>query len=84
MRKRRSPLLGVGVALAVGAFGTVALGGGRPMRTYEDCQKLAGSDTDGERVWCVTCVARTDPPGRWLYDPAAPAGQRCRPDDGKR
>jgi hypothetical protein len=82
MGKRRYSVLGV--AAFVGVAGTVGLAvAGQPLRTATECQKLAGSDTDGERGWCLTCVSRTDPPGKWMYDPNAPAAKRCQPDKGK-
>jgi hypothetical protein len=53
---------------------------GHESRTVAECEKLPGSATAGERGQCLACVQR---PVKHHYHPDYPAGNRCRPDDGK-
>jgi hypothetical protein len=53
---------------------------GHESRTTADCEKLPGTAAAGERAQCLKCVAR---PVKHHYHPDYPAGNRCRPDDGK-
>ena len=51
--------------------------------TNADCEKLPGTATTGERGGCLACIARNTAAQKWHYHPDYPAGNRCRPDDGK-
>jgi hypothetical protein len=69
--------------LAAGAFVIGCAGGiaiahdtGHESRTIADCEKLPTP----ERGHCVECVQR---PVKHHYHPDYPAGNRCRPDNGK-
>ena len=53
---------------------------GHESRTPEQCQRLPGTDREGERAQCLRCVERPKP---HHYHPDYPAGERCRPDDGR-
>ena len=53
---------------------------GHESRTVAECEKLPGTQEAGERGMCLKCVAR---PVKHHYHPDYPAGNRCRPDDGK-
>lgn len=49
---------------------------GHESRTVAQCEKLPTP----ERQACVKCVTR---PAKHHYHPDYPAGNRCRPDNGK-
>lgn len=66
-----------GVAARSTAF---AHANGHESRTVAECERLPGTAKEGERAQCLRCVAR---PKKHHYHPDYPAGQRCRPDDGK-
>lgn len=53
---------------------------GHESRTPAQCERLPGTATGGERGNCLKCVAR---PVKHHYHPDYPAGNRCRPDNGK-
>lgn len=53
---------------------------GHESRTPAQCERLPGTEREGERAQCLRCVSRPKP---HHYHPDYPAGQRCRPDDGK-
>jgi hypothetical protein len=53
---------------------------GHESRTVEECERLPGTATEGERGHCLQCVQR---PKKHHYHPDYPAGNRCRPDDAK-
>ena len=53
---------------------------GHESRTPAQCERLPGTQAVGERAQCLRCVTR---PAKHHYHPDYPAGQRCRPDDGK-
>jgi hypothetical protein len=53
---------------------------GHESRTPAQCEKLPGNAKTGERAQCLKCVARHT---KHHYHPDYPAGDRCRPDDGK-
>ncbi len=53
---------------------------GHESRTAAQCERLPGTAKEGERAQCLACVAR---PVKHHYHPDYPAGERCRPDDGK-
>jgi hypothetical protein len=53
---------------------------GHESRTAAQCERLPGTAEAGERAQCLKCVAR---PVKHHYHPDYPAGNRCRPDDGK-
>jgi hypothetical protein len=78
-------------ALGLAAFAAVVLIAGEPSsswahstghesRTVAECERLPGSAEAGERAQCLKCVQR---PKKHHYHPDYPAGDRCRPDDGK-
>ncbi len=53
---------------------------GHESRTVADCEKLPGTEKAGERGQGLACVTR---PAKHHYHPDYPAGERCRPDNGK-
>jgi hypothetical protein len=59
---------------------TFAHSNGHESRTPAQCERLPGTAKEGERAQCLACVTRPKP---HHYHPDYPAGQRCRPDDGK-
>jgi hypothetical protein len=65
-------------ALAMGFALPVALSHstGHESRTLANCEKLPTP----ERQNCLKCVTR---PNKHHYHPDYPAGDRCRPDNGK-
>ena len=70
-------------ALAVllgGASYAVAHNTGHESRTPAQCERLPGTQKVGERGQCLACVTR---PAKHHYHPDYPAGDRCRPDNGK-
>jgi hypothetical protein len=71
-------LVAIGFCLA-GGF-ALAHDNGHESRTVKDCEKLPGTEKAGERGQCLACVQR---PVKHHYHPDYPAGNRCRPDDGK-
>ena len=78
---KRTIVLGLGLALASlsGAL-AFAHSNGHESRTIAECERLPGTDKEGERAQCLRCVSR---PKKHHYHPDYPAGERCRPDDGK-
>jgi hypothetical protein len=79
---RNAPwILGAGLVAALLAAAPVAQvalahSTGHESRTPADCEKLPTP----ERQQCLRCVTRPKP---HHYHPDYPAGDRCRPDDGK-
>jgi hypothetical protein len=53
---------------------------GHESRTPAQCERLPGTQNEGERAQCLKCVTR---PQKHHYHPDYPAGERCRPDNGK-
>ena len=53
---------------------------GHESRTPAQCERLPGTEKEGEPAQCLRCVSRPKP---HHYHPDYPVGQRCRPDDGK-
>jgi hypothetical protein len=78
MRKllRRLALVGI-VSFPVLA---VAHSTGHESRTVAECERLPGTQEQGERAQCLRCVTR---PKKHHYHPDYPPGERCRPDNGK-
>ena len=66
--------------LLLGAPVAFAHSNGHELNIPKDCEKLPGTATSGERRTCIMCVAR---PAKHHYHPDYPAGNRCRPTDGK-
>lgn len=66
--------------LTIAAPFAVAHNTGHESRTAAECERLPGTADKGERGMCLKCVAR---PEKHHYHPDYPAGNRCRPDDGK-
>ncbi len=56
---------------------------GHESRTTGDCEKLPGTAKEGERANCLACIGRNSDKAKFHYHPDYPAGDRCRPDDGK-
>lgn len=80
----RASLLAVfwmGLILSGFALLSYAHSTGHESRTVAQCQKLPGTAKTGERAACIACVTRKD--GKWHFHPDYPAGDRCRPDNGK-
>lgn len=74
-------LLVGGLALGIAGAGTVlAHSNGHESRTVAQCERLPGTQAVGERAQCLRCVTR---PAKHHYHPDYPAGDRCRPDNGK-
>jgi hypothetical protein len=71
-------MLFAAAAFVVGGLGGMAIAHdtGHESRTVEQCEKLPTP----ERGHCVECVKR---PVKHHYHPDYPAGERCRPDNGK-
>jgi hypothetical protein len=78
MSIRRWVLGSLGV-FTVGAASSIAMAHatGHEARTADHCARLSSA---GERQACVQCVTR---PLRHHYHPEYPAGNRCRPDNGR-
>ena len=73
---RRLALVGiVSFPVLAGAHST-----GHESRTVAECERLPGTQEQGERAQCLRCVTR---PKKHHYHPDYPAGERCRPDNGK-
>ena len=70
----------LGVALMLAAPLAFAHDNGHESRTVAQCERLPGTQTAGERAQCLACVTR---PVKHHYHPDYPAGERCRPDNGK-
>lgn len=74
----------LGLAMMGGVFirqsQTMAHSNGHESRTPAQCERLPGTEREGERAQCLRCVSRPRP---HHYHPDYPAGQRCRPDDGR-
>jgi hypothetical protein len=68
------------LALALSAAPALAHSNGHESRTPAECERLPGTQKAGERAHCLQCVAR---PVKHHFHPDYPAGQRCRPDNGK-
>jgi hypothetical protein len=82
MRKNVWTWIGGAAAAVVLAGAPIALAhsNGHESRTAAECERLPGTATAGERGNCLKCIAR---PVKHHYHPDYPAGNRCRPDDGK-
>jgi hypothetical protein len=78
---RRNVLLAV-MLFASAAAGSMAVAhsNGHESRTAAECERLPGTAKEGERAACLKCVSR---PEKHHYHPDYPAGERCRPDNGK-
>ncbi|HEX4404486.1 MAG TPA: hypothetical protein VH560_06645 [Polyangia bacterium] len=78
---KRSLTLGLTLfaAMLIGSIAT-AHSNGHESRTPKQCERLPGTQKEGERAQCLACVTR---PQKHHYHPDYPAGERCRPDDGK-
>ena len=71
----------VAFAVATGMAGfAFAHSNGHESRTPAQCERLPGTQKEGERGQCLACVSRPKP---HHYHPDYPAGDRCRPDNGK-
>jgi hypothetical protein len=74
-------VMGVGALLVAGAAPfAFAHDNGHESRTPKQCERLSGTNAEGERAQCLRCIER---PVKHHYHPDYPAGNRCRPDDGK-
>jgi hypothetical protein len=82
MRLRHSAVLSAAAlsAVLIGSSFVWAHSNGHESRTPAECERLPGSAKEGERAQCLRCVSRPKP---HHYHPDYPAGNRCRPDDGK-
>ena len=72
-------LLGLGVMGLLAGGVAIAHSTGHESRTPADCEKLPGTATTGERAGCLKCVSQP----KMHFHPDYPAGDRCRPDNGK-
>ena len=77
--KRAAMVMAFSLVAGAGAA-SLAHPTGHESRTVADCEKLPGTEKSGERGQCLACVTR---PAKHHYHPDYPAGNRCRPDDGK-
>ena len=73
----------VGLFAVLGAPLASAHSTGHESRTQADCEKLPGDAKTGERAACLACIGRNTDKAKFHYHPDYPAGNRCRPDDGK-
>lgn len=71
---------GLAAALLGAAPRAVAHSNGHESRTVAECERLPGTQNEGERAQCLRCVSR---PEKHHYHPDYPKGERCRPDNGK-
>ncbi len=78
--RRIVPLLLILFAGASAGSLVFAHSNGHESRTVAECERLPGSAKEGERSQCIKCVTRKE---KHHYHPDNPAGNRCRPDDGK-
>jgi hypothetical protein len=70
-------LIAVAATLVLGGTSVaIAHNTGHESRTAKECERLPTP----ERGHCVECVSRARP---HHFHPDYPAGNRCRPDDGK-
>jgi len=94
MRNNRSRVLGFAFAALVCMVGTAAFAHstGNERRNKAQCDAIDIKVYPPAEVgWCEACVAQGPPrctSGKpdaacMHYHPGAPAGTRCRPDDGK-
>ncbi len=69
------------LALVLTAFAAPAFAhdNGHESRTVADCEKLPGTQKEGERGSCIACVTRPKP---HHYHPDMKVGERCNPNDG--
>jgi hypothetical protein len=83
-RAYKFALAAAGLAL-VGVASPIAFAHstGHESRTSGDCEKLPGDAKTGERAFCSACIGRNTDKAKFHYHPDYPAGDRCRPDDGK-
>jgi hypothetical protein len=79
MMRARAFGLTLVAATLIGSW-AAAHSNGHESRTPAQCERLPGTQAVGERAQCLRCVARPRP---HHYHPDYPAGERCRPDDGK-
>jgi hypothetical protein len=81
MRSLKNRVLSaVALSFLMGAGLAVAHSTGHESRTPAECERLPGTATSGERGACLACVSRK---AKHHYHPDYPAGNRCRPDNGK-
>lgn len=74
-------VMGLGAVLIAGAAPLAfAHDNGHESRTVAQCERLPGSNAAGERAQCLRCIERKE---KHHYHPDYPAGERCRPDNGK-
>jgi hypothetical protein len=77
----RTLILGLTLgAVALVGSRAAAHSNGHESRTPAQCERLPGTQEAGERAQCLRCVTRPRP---HHYHPDYPAGERCRPDNGK-
>ena len=79
-RMKNVVIAGFSATLLFGVSFADAHSNGHESRTTADCEKLPGTATTGERAGCLACVNRKE---KMHYHPDYPAGNRCRPDNGK-
>ena len=72
--------VGFGASLAAAIPLATAHSNGHESRTVAECERLPGTQNEGERGQCLKCVSR---PKKHHYHPDYPEGERCRPDNGK-
>jgi hypothetical protein len=80
MKGIKLALRGLIMAVLLAAPFAAAHSTGHEARTAADCEKLPGTAKVGERAGCLACIGRAE---KHHYHPDYPAGDRCRPDDGK-
>jgi hypothetical protein len=98
MKKSGSKVVGIAVALVLGAIGTVALAHstGDERRTNAQCDALKTDPKYGanEAAWCHACIdgmpkscgagpTPAEGSNKCHYHPGDKPGTRCRPDNGK-
>ena len=80
MKKVYASLLAVGLVTGLALPRAFSHDTGHESRTPAQCERLPGTQKVGERAQCLSCVTR---PVKHHYHPDYPAGDRCRPDNGK-
>ena len=72
------------VTAAVCTIGTFAFadGTGNERRTTAECNALSATKPQ-EVPWCLECIAKNTEKAKFHYHPDSPAGERCRPANGK-
>ncbi len=81
--KALAAIVAVTLVAAASSPVTLAHSTGHESRTAAECERLPGTAKEGERAGCLACVGRNNAKMKYHFHPEYPAGNRCRPDNGK-